>query len=638
MSVALTDSPLDAYKALTGFGKPNPMQVAVWNLFAAENAADIGVLLHAPTGSGKTEAVGVPALAYGKRLILVYPTRSLVDDQIGRFSDMLKRLSTLRAGKPVALAIDTGAVSKRYVWVDGQEQPSDANPRRHLYHGDVIITTLDKFLYRFFGFGEQKKSYIFPLRINYGLKDALICFDEAHSYDDVAFTNFARLIQTLYRRGRNLMLMTATMPEAKRKGHLDFLESVDFVDNVSNRAAFQEFTQTHFQDRQYPQRTLRLVSASLDDPEEADNEFLAETVSELVEVLAHEAVTRSSAERRIIVIAEKVRDAVAVYRILKEQVQGSNPVWLYHGRLTDKRRKYVYEQIKKADDVKGSSYLLVTTSAIEVGCDLDAHLLITQRCDPDRLIQRAGRCNRRQQMPDAEVVVVGDTIPGWLTTLSEADLAVYDQALQAQADQPLDSIPLLACLKKVPAIDFRVEMMFDMLYEYVYEAKLENKPLHDKGLIVTRSWEPSLTLYTSLDKQDRPVDPVSVPMRSCRTQPEESLNADWMVTKLGYDASEGHFVHTNLGGWECAYSIDVLACPNPTLYDLNEEEGWVVLPKLFNGGFSSGYRRVLSREENGQKSLLWYIAALKEAEPASSTTTVDGDSEAENSSEETTDE
>jgi hypothetical protein len=82
----------------------------------------------------------------------------------------------------------------------------------------------------------------------------------------------------------------------------------------------------------------------------------------------------------------------------------------------------------------------------------------------------------------------------------------------------------------------------------------------------------------------------------------------------------------------------MLACPNPTLYDFNEEEGWVVLPKLFNGGFSSGYRRVLSREEDGQKSLLWYIAALKEAEPTSPTIAVDSDSEVEDSSEETTDE
>ena len=43
-------------------------------------------------------------------------------------------------------------------------------------------------------------------------------------------------------------------------------------------------------------------------------------------------------------------------------------------------------------------YLLFTTSAIEVGCDLDAHLLITELCNPDSLIQRAGRCNRKRQI------------------------------------------------------------------------------------------------------------------------------------------------------------------------------------------------------------------------------------------------
>jgi CRISPR-associated endonuclease/helicase Cas3 len=226
MSLDLVDlkaSPHTAYQALADFNEPNPMQIAVWDLFAAGDAADIGLLLHASTGSGKTEAVGVPALVYGKRLILIYPTRSLVDDQVARFSKMLEKLSTMRTNKPVSLVIDTGAMSRRRVWVNRQEEQALANAQRHLYQGDVIITTLDKFLYRFFGFGEQKKSFIFPLRINYGLKDALLCFDEAHSYDDVAFTNFARLIQTLYRRGRNLILMTATMPKAKQKGHLDFI-------------------------------------------------------------------------------------------------------------------------------------------------------------------------------------------------------------------------------------------------------------------------------------------------------------------------------------------------------------------------------------------------------------------------------
>jgi len=209
-----------AYRELTDDAErkpiePNPMQEVVWRYFANTNGLGIGLLLKGPTGSGKTEAIVIPALVHGRRLIMAYPTRSLVDDQIARLSKILANYSRLNDGKPVTLNIDTGATSERQTWVNGEEIKIIGNMRRHLYQGDIIITTLDKFLYRFFGFGEPDKSFIFPLRINYGLKQSLICFDEAHSYDEVAFTNFTQLVRTLYERGLDVALMTATMPVKK---------------------------------------------------------------------------------------------------------------------------------------------------------------------------------------------------------------------------------------------------------------------------------------------------------------------------------------------------------------------------------------------------------------------------------------
>jgi CRISPR-associated endonuclease/helicase Cas3 len=579
------------------------VQVAVWELFHSTGEEGAGLLLRAPTGSGKTEAVGVPALALGRRLIMIYPTRSLVDDQIGRFAAMLQRLSALRPGKPVALTIDTGATSLRRIWVNGAEQRPEGNSRRHLYQGDVIITTLDKFLYRFFAYGEPKKSYIFPLRIHYGLQQALICFDEAHSYDDVAFTNFTHLVEMLYRRGRDLVLMTATLPDAKRTGYLDFLDLVDFTLDDHNRQALNDYQRVHFPERNFPARTLHLVPAAV--------ASLPDDAGELVPALVREAVARMGLQRRVIVLAERVADAVLVWRALKGLADADLAVWLYHGRLTDARRKLVYDQLKQAE-IHDQGYLLVTTSAIEVGCDLDAHALITQLCDPDRLIQRAGRCNRRQKMADAQVVVVGDTIPAWLTALSEDEQEEYRAALERQMGKAFDPAPLLACLRTSPSIDYRVEMMFDMLYEYVYEGRLENEPLHDKGFIITRSWEPSLTLCTALEAGDRPANAVSVPMRSCRAAGDESLSAGWSVGKLAYDQSEERFRWMDLRAWECAYSADVIAYPNVTLHDFDEEVGWVELPKLFNQSFNAGYRRVLVRKDDEQGYRLWYIAALKE--------------------------
>ena len=92
----------------------------------------------------------------------------------------------------------------------------------------LSLQRLTNSLYRFFGFGEPNKSYIFPFRIHHSKKQNLFCFDEAHAYDQVAFVNFERLIKALYKVNLDMVVMTATMPKSYQK-ELDFLDSVDYI-------------------------------------------------------------------------------------------------------------------------------------------------------------------------------------------------------------------------------------------------------------------------------------------------------------------------------------------------------------------------------------------------------------------------
>ena len=198
------------YDQVAGFS-PNLMQEQMFDgIYSDQHPA---ILLKAPTGSGKTETVLFPALASGYRLFLPLPTRSLLEDQKDRIEKYLKTFSGLaiNQGREFSLVVDTGSQMYRYIYQNGEEVKRNINVRRHLYKGDVILTTLDKFLYRYFAFGDKQKSFVFPLRIHQD--KTLICFDESHSYDEVAFTNFSSLVKSLYEAGRSLVLMTATMPE-----------------------------------------------------------------------------------------------------------------------------------------------------------------------------------------------------------------------------------------------------------------------------------------------------------------------------------------------------------------------------------------------------------------------------------------
>ncbi|HEY9796102.1 MAG TPA: DEAD/DEAH box helicase [Leptolyngbyaceae cyanobacterium] len=213
------------YSQLADFHQPNQMQVEVFKAIYEDpdrvKQKHPAILLKAPTGTGKLEAVLFPALASGYRLILPLPARSLLDDQKGRIERYLKKFSRIHPEREFSLVVDTGSQMCRWVYQNGDEaQARTSNPRRHLYKGDVILTTLDKFFYRYFSFGDKQKSFIFPHRIH--RENTLICFDEAHSYDDISLTNFQNLVKLLYEAGRSLVLMTATMPQQLEE-YFDYL-------------------------------------------------------------------------------------------------------------------------------------------------------------------------------------------------------------------------------------------------------------------------------------------------------------------------------------------------------------------------------------------------------------------------------
>ncbi|MEJ5224230.1 MAG: CRISPR-associated helicase Cas3' [Anaerolineales bacterium] len=570
----------DAYREIVGF-MPNPMQEAIFERIAS---GDCAVLLKAPTGSGKTEAVLVPALTglldgdSPRRLFLILPTRSLVDDQVQRVEKTLAQFSR-QVNRELALVVDTGGQSYRETWKNGN---SNGKHHRHLYDGDVILTTLDKFLYRFFSFGEPFKNYIFPLRIHYGAKRPLFCFDEAHTYENVAFTNFVNLVYTLaIEKGHDVVVMTATLPESYA-GHLRFLETVDFVDDPANSQTLGNFYQ-----RPHEGKMLKYVPANEED---------------LVNVLVEQAKKHYQPSRRVIVTAELVKDAVKVYEQLRQQF--GEDALLYHGRIPDKvdehpdkGRTNIYAELKRRDSAN-EGYLLVTTSAIEVGCDLNAHTLVTELCNPDQLIQRAGRCNRKGEIPDARVIVIGNKIKEFLSDLDEKAQDVYLETLKNMSEKLLDRQAILEHLRVIPQMDYRVQMMFDMLYEYVYEANQVYKGLHEKGLVITRSWEPSLTVCTGFDESGHPLNPISINFRSLIAWIErgDTIAPDCLLYRRRYEGDVSHHYRLEpvTGGYYCAYFLDLYLQIPENYFD--PITGYKELPKAFQKQYAGAYRERVTFE------------------------------------------
>jgi CRISPR-associated endonuclease/helicase Cas3 len=579
------------YQCLAGF-EPNPMQADMYKAIAeAEHPA---VMLKGPTGAGKTESVLFPALAKGYRLILPLPAKSLLEDQKQRVEKYLIKFSKLpeNRDREMSLVVDTGSQMKRWVYKNGEDISKNLtiNLRRHLYKGDVILTTLDKFLYRYFSFGDKQKSFVFPLRINQ-IK-TLICFDEAHSYDKIAFTNFRSLVQALYEAGRSIVLMTATMPP-EQAAHFDYLEIIDYIANEQNVTNLLQFQQRTLKQEYLGQRSFIWL-----DKIARNSEFPENFQDEVAKIILQEWSAKSN--RRILVVVETVKDAAAIYQRLKKSLEitkhsNNRFLFLYHGRIANQSRMPLYQLIQQCDEQK-KPYILVTTSAIEVGCDLNAEILISQICPPENLIQRTGRCNRRGDVEDAKVIVVGDVIPEFANTLNGEGWQKYQETLKSMTS--FDSQAIVGCITKSQQIDdYRVVELFSMLHDYVYSADLTCQPIHEKGLVVTRSWTPSATLIyddgTHGDDFSK-MPQISVPLDRLIWKKDKETGE---ITNQ-YSATNAYerFYHQEQTRWctrdlrhGSAYQKDIIIKLGPygheievgLTYEYDEELGFVDLPGIF---------------------------------------------------------
>ncbi len=589
-----------AYRTLGNFS-PNQMQRRVWEEFSGQHSDDFespAFLLQAFTGSGKTEAIVFPSLVFKHRLVLVLPTRSLVDDltaldlesssrPLGRLHHYLKVWSN-EDSRQRTLIVDTGTRMERTVYYKGKQiHPRSGEKivkdRSHLYRGDIIVTTLDKFIYRFFGFAWGRKSYIYPLRIS--RQKTLVCFDEAHSYEATAFTNFRHLVTALYEKGVGVVSMTATLPEPFRN-RLDFLRvqgvdgSPEWLDFTTNQAAKSQFFPKQIIHISDPEKT----SEKDEDSREKQREWRIHQLTTLAMERWRERPTR------LIVAMESVRGAVGVYCQLKaaglQEVIPQKNLFLYHGRLDSKQRTLIYQRLKDIDrGLSTSPYILVTTAAIEVGCDLNAEVLLTEICGPDSLVQRSGRCNRRGDFnTTAEIIVVGNSIPQHALSLVPEQEKAYLALLQKKTGSVMTPgfiTQLLNCLKQPPLFDPRASTAFEMLYEYVYEFALENQPLYERGFIATRSWEPAIPLVIKSDDDGEAEITVEVSWLVGKIQesPKGIVVEEW---KWEEDSRKWHWTPIQKRGgslYEREIRVNV---SDPNVCGYTPELGFVDLPKVFS--------------------------------------------------------
>ena len=385
-----------------------PWQAALYARLS-EPEGDIGGLLLAGTGAGKMESVLIPALGLRRggaprRLFLIGADGSPLDDYLYRAVPYLK--ASVQADEtPRTVCLDiadeesTGNLCRRF-FPDGTEDPQlITNPLEA--DVDLILTTFSRFRELFFGSGGV---HALPAALVGAQGDTprrdLFFFDEAHSYTDDAFSRFHRLVEFLFAEDMDVVVASSTMPTP-------FAEELSFLETLPGPGI-----QTQ------PPRTLAYKPAA--DP-------LA-----LIESEIRRAYFQNS---RVFGVTETEAEAEALFSRLASAYPHN--VYLYYTSQPAESRRRTYAQLRELEK-EGEGYLLLTTGDALEASDLDATVLLSTLCPPENLIRRAGRCNRRGDLPSGQMVLVGDTLSPASRQLNPAQTSDYLTALQAQTDLPFD--------------------------------------------------------------------------------------------------------------------------------------------------------------------------------------------------------
>jgi len=245
-------------------------------------------------------------------------------------------------------------------------------PNAPFFIADIVVTTLDQFLY---GFARASRQVGHHIDIPAGsIASSFVVFDEAHMYrDGFTFSVMRALLEILYKSKVPFVVMTATMPKSLEKS---------LFENLGGFTEVQGDVDTD----------ARLTWSLNERP--LFNEDRPEIPEDLLKRIQ---------QRKTLIVVSQVKRAQKIYDELSSRLDlDDGQIVLLHSRFTRADRQKHEEQAisliphKKEGKIvipRGAG-IVVSTQVLEAGIDFSAELLLTELAPADSLIQRAGRCAR----------------------------------------------------------------------------------------------------------------------------------------------------------------------------------------------------------------------------------------------------
>lgn len=345
------------YKKYLCIDSPHEHQINMWDRMLSMK---FPLLLMASTGSGKTESVLAPFLSQfldnkfyiAPRIIYVLPMRVLVNSVAERIIRYSEKISS-----HISVEVQHGDI-----------------PNSPFFIADIVVTTLDQFLY---GFARASGQVGRHLDMPAGsIASSLVVFDEAHMYrDGFTFSIMRALMEILNKTNIPFVLMSATMPAILEHS---LFESIPLSDDQKILGNIQ---------------MASILNITLEDNPLYSNGDVN---------ISDELLERISKHKTLIIV-NQVKRAQKIYEEVKLRLNlNDGQVVLLHSRFTKVDRKNHEEKaISLIPHKEGGKVVMsegvgivISTQVLEAGIDFSAELILTELSPADSLIQRAGRCAR----------------------------------------------------------------------------------------------------------------------------------------------------------------------------------------------------------------------------------------------------
>lgn len=346
---------------------------------AISEKADI-FFMNMPTGSGKTLASMkfaleriIQSLGSNKplrKLIYVIPFNSIIDQTAKTFEDLFQDSAQILRHQS----------SYSYKTEDKEDENNDYTKlflgAKENWDAPIIITTAVQF---FESLHKHKRK---NLRKMHNIENSIIVFDEIHTlplkYTQPCLQSIAYLVKYL---NCEALFLTATMPDFMELFNKFTLPGLSMLDLIKDKSDFDSFKRCRF----------------LYEPKVSDSYLIEKALEN---------------DSTLIVVNSK-KTAQSLYKLLSgfkgKKYHLSTYMTTLDRQNTIKKIKSdlaLIEEVRKTKRLSEEDRVIViSTSLIEAGVDLDFSSVFREINGLDSILQAAGRCNREGKLDDAYVLI-----------------------------------------------------------------------------------------------------------------------------------------------------------------------------------------------------------------------------------------